>query len=176
LNLLEKNRNIFATNMTAINPFKKTTPDTLAYSRLFLRDEELQIGLAALFEVTSALKLAGEQTRAKFGLTWAETKTLLSIAAKADSVMNLGIRLAVTKQALTKTLRNLENLGLVSRIDDKVDKRRKIMSLTTKGQKVERDVTEKMRIALARAYKQAGAESVIGFDQVLWSILGYNKK
>ena len=158
--------------MAAIHPFKQTSPDPLAYSRLFLRDEVLQLALAALFEAVAAIKLAGEKTRANSKLSWAETKTLLSLGAKPDSVMNLGIRLAVTKQALTKTLRKLENDGLLQRIEDKVDKRRKIMSLTPKGREIEHDVTAQMRRLLTRAYKQAGAEAVIGFDQVLWSILG----
>ena len=160
--------------MTAIHPFNQTSPDTEAYSRLFLREEELQFGLASLFEAMGVLKGACDEARLNNNLSWAEVKTLLSVSAKADSVLNLGIRLAVTKQALTKTLRELEKKQLLQRIEDRRDKRRKIISITKNGRELLQTVITPMRKLLARSYKNAGADKVLGFDQVLWAIIGAN--
>lgn len=158
--------------MAAIHPFNKTSPDTSTYSRLFLRDEELQFGLASLFEAIGVLKSLCDEQREENNLSWAEVKTLISINAKPDSVLNLGQRLSVTKQALTKTLRKLENENLISRSDDRRDKRRKIIIITQLGQNILQKTIAPMRNNLAMSYKNAGADSVYGFDQVLWAIIG----
>jgi DNA-binding MarR family transcriptional regulator len=157
--------------MAVIHPFNASTPNTETYSRLFLREEELQFGLAAMFEVVARLKELSALEREKFGLTWADAKTLIAIGAKSDTVLNLAMRLSVTKQAFTKTLRELEKSGLITRVDDKRDRRRKTISLTKKGQETEKQVSAAMREALAQAYRNAGAEAVYGSDQVLWAIL-----
>lgn len=158
--------------MAAIHPFNQTSPDNSAYSRLFLRDEELQFGLASLFEAIGVLKSNCDIERNAKNLSWAEVKTLISVNAKPDSVLNLGFRLGVTKQALTKTLKNLESRELISRIDDRRDKRRKKISITNSGREILQATIKPMRNALARSYKNAGADSVYGFDQVLWAIIG----
>jgi DNA-binding MarR family transcriptional regulator len=157
--------------MAVIHPFNATTPNNETYSRLFLREDELQFGLAAIFEVASALKNLCAQDQAKFDLNWAEAKAIITIGAKADTVLNLGHRLAVTKQAFTKTLRNLEKRKILARIDDPRDKRRKIVSLTELGREIERDFGANMRTALAHAYRNVGADAVYGSDQVLWSLI-----
>lgn len=161
--------------MAVIHPFNASTPNTETYSRLFLREEELQFGLAAIFEVAATLKNLCANDCAKFDLNWAEAKAIITIGAKADTVLNLGHRLAVTKQAFTKTLRSLEKRKILARIDDPRDKRRKIISLTDLGREIERDFGVNMRAALAQAYRNVGADAVFGSDQVLWSIIALSQ-
>lgn len=157
--------------MAVNNPFTANSPDTEAYSSLFLREDELQIGLVTIFEAAARLKTIGENSRGETNLNWAEIKAIISVGAKPDSVMNLAQRLGVTKQALTKTLRALEANGFISRKNDKRDKRRQIICLTAKGSTIERRISDKMRSHLARAYRSAGKDAVFGADQVLWSLL-----
>lgn len=157
--------------MAVDNPFTAISPDSEIYSRLFLRDEELQIGLAAIFEAASKLKSQSQTMRDKLGLTWAEAKVLIALGAKADSILNLALRLDVTKQALTKTLRTLEQKGYLERKTDRRDKRRQLMSLTSHGEEIKSELGRDMRALLTRAYRLSGADAVYGCDQVLWAIL-----
>lgn len=157
--------------MAVNNPFTKNSPDSENYSRLFLRKEELQIGIVAIFEAAAKLKNQSANARAKYGISWAEAKVLVSLGAKEDSVLNLCLRLDVTKQAMTKTLRALEQRELIQRKADRRDRRKQILSLSAKGIVLNDDLGRDMRTLLTRAYRQSGADSVFGSDQVLWSIL-----
>ncbi len=157
--------------MAVNNPFTKNLPDSENYSRLFLRKEELQIGMVAILEAAAKLKSQSQNARNNFALTWAEAKVLLSLGAKEDSVLNLCLRLDVTKQALTKTLRTLEAKGLIERKSDRRDRRRQILSLSEAGFVLNNELGRDMRALLTRAYRQSGADAVYGSDQVLWSIL-----
>ena len=158
--------------MAVNNPFNATEPDTTKHSRLFLRDDELDFGLATIFEVAAKLKAICESDEKNAKYNWAEIKALIAINAKNDTVLNLASRLAITKQALTKILRKLEEENLIERSDDRRDKRRKLLKLSVSGQSELSDISSKMRATLARAYRNAGAEAVFGSDQVLWAILG----
>jgi hypothetical protein len=51
------------------------------------------------------------------------------------------------------------------------DRRRRHLELTPKGLDLERQLTEKQRARIARAYRQAGAEAVEGFRKVLLGII-----
>ncbi len=157
--------------MAVINPFNYTTPDTESYSRLFLRQEELQYGIAALFEAVAKLKSIAYDECIKLGYSWADVTLIIALGAKPDTVLNLATRLSVTKQALTKTIRNLEELQIIARKLDNRDKRRNHLSLTKKGIEANNSISKIMRSSLAKAYRMAGAEAVFGSDQVLWSII-----
>ena len=157
--------------MAVKNPFTAISPDSENYSRLFLRDEELQIGLAAIFEAAAKLKNQSQTNRERLGFNWSDAKVLVALGAKPDSVLNLALRLDVTKQALTKTLRTLEQNGLLARQTDRRDKRRQILNLTELGKEKNSELGQDMRALLTRAYRQSGAEAVYGSDQVLWALL-----
>jgi len=161
--------------MAVIHPFNATTPNNETYSRLFLREDELQFGLAAIFEVAAVLKNMCADDCNNAQINWAEAKAIIAIGAKADTVLNLAKRMAVTKQAFTKTLRNLEKRQILARIDDSRDRRRKVISLTELGREVERELGNAMRGVLAEAYRNVGADAVFGSDQVLWSIIATSK-
>lgn len=59
-----------------------------------------------------------------------------AIAAGADSAVDLGRRLSVTKQAAAKTIQALEERGYVTRVADDVDGRRKKIIITPLGREV----------------------------------------
>ena len=48
-----------------------------------------------------------------------------------------------------------------------VDKRQRLLSLTDKGEALERELTRVQMARFSRAYKQAGVDSVDGFLRVL---------
>ncbi len=148
-----------------------TIPHSENYSFLYLREEELHFGLCAMFEAIAALKAIGESQRQKANLSWADAQALIMISAKPDTVLSLASRLNVTKQAFTKTLRILESNQYVVRKQDRVDKRRNLIAISESGTNCLLKLTHDMKIAIARARRNAGAEAVYGSDQVLWSII-----
>lgn len=160
--------------MAVNNPFNTSRFGSNSFTRLFLKDEELQIGLATILEVAAKLKSVFDSNSELYNISWAEMKVLLAIGAKKDTVLNLASRLAITKQSLTKILNSLEYKNLIDKIDDSRDKRRKILTLTFNGKKTLEAASENMRAILAKSYRVAGHEAVFGADQVLWAILGEN--
>lgn len=143
---------------------------TVAVSRLYLRDEELLAGLAALMDATAALKAASEPRRREFDLSWADLRALLAAAQGDQTIMDLAARLSVTKQALTKTIDGLEARRLVVRERDRRDGRRRLVRPTGAGEALLRDATQAMRARLGEAYRAVGGEAVAGSDQVLAAI------
>ena len=158
--------------MAVINPFDLSIPDIETHSRLYLRDSELDFGIATIFEVSAKLKSVCEDNPQNSKYSWAEIRALIAIHAKSDTVLNLASRMAITKQALTKILRKLENMGLIVRTPDRRDKRRTLLTLSDTGQSEVLRISVPMRNIIARAYRNAGADAVYGSDQVLWSVLG----
>jgi hypothetical protein len=51
------------------------------------------------------------------------------------------------------------------------DRRQRLLELTDKGRELENKLTEQQRVRIARAYRQAGAEAVEGFRNVLTNII-----
>ena len=155
----------------ALNPIRTPSSAQPGLTRLYLRDEELVAGIAAFFDVEARLKAAGDAARAAENLTWAQVRALLALAQAPDTVMGLAFRLSVTKQALTRTLEELEARGLVARTADPRDRRRRQTSLTAAGSQLLMSLTAPMRQTLAAAYRAAGGEAVAGCDRVVAALV-----
>ena len=79
--------------------------------------------------------------------------------------------LKVTKQSISRVLKDLLEQGYVEQKSGSRDRRERLLWLTDKGQKLERDLTERQSQRFARAYRETGAEAVEGFRQVLLGLL-----
>lgn len=139
--------------------------------RLYLREEELDAGLAMVFDAAAALKAASEPARIRHGLSWADARAL-SAARTPDTVLSMAARLAVAKQTLTKTLDGLEARGFLTRTPDPRDGRRRVIRQTDAGARVDLAVGDAMRARLANAYRAAGGDAVAGCDLVLQALGG----
>lgn len=87
------------------------------------------------------------------------------------SVSELLAILRITKQSLARVLNDLVQQGFITQTAGMSDRRRRHLELTPKGLDLERQLTEKQRARIARAYRQAGAEAVEGFRKVLLGII-----
>jgi DNA-binding MarR family transcriptional regulator len=144
--------------------------------RLYLREEELDAGVAALLEVSHALKASTQAVRQAHGLNWTQARALAALLRASQGVQDLSVRLDITKQASIKTTEELEARGLVTRGPDDKDGRRRSISLTADGDLIARDIAAAMRGLLAKAYRHAGGEAVAGCDAVLGAIKGTKAK
>src|SRR3546814_1770926 len=79
---------------------------------------------------------------------------------------DLGI-LRITKQSLSRVLGQLVREGFIEQRQGKRDRRQRLLTLTTKGRELERNLTETQRARIARAYREAGAEAVEGCRKVM---------
>ena len=79
--------------------------------------------------------------------------------------------LGITKQSLSRVLRDLTDRALVAVRPGPSDRRQRLLTLTATGADLEARLTEGQSRRLARAYRQAGAEAVEGFRKVLLGLI-----
>ena len=82
----------------------------------------------------------------------------------------LGI-LRITKQSLSRVLRQLVSDGFVAQDAGLNDRRQRLLRLTDKGRALEIQVSEDQRQRIQRAFTAAGPAGVDGFRQVLNSMM-----
>lgn len=82
----------------------------------------------------------------------------------------LGI-LRITKQSLSRVLRQLVSDGFVAQDAGATDRRQRLLRLTDKGRALEIQVSEDQRRRIQRAFAAAGPAGVDGFRQVLNSMM-----
>jgi DNA-binding MarR family transcriptional regulator len=74
--------------------------------------------------------------------------------------------LRITKQSLARVLNMLVDEGYVSQAPGFEDRRMRLLTLTDKGQALERRLFECQRALLTDAYQQAGPQAIEGFRRV----------
>ena len=135
---------------------------------LFLMEEELRTGLELLYFAQRDLAAAADELLAGHGLGRAHQRAIYFIGRHPKiSVGELLALLKITKQSLSRVLAPLIREGYVAQRPGAVDRRQRLLSLTPKGEELDRQLWEIQRRRIAKAYRQAGAEAVEGFRTVL---------
>ncbi len=144
-----------------------------AINPLFLREEELRRGMEMLFLAWRNVAGSADGALAAHGLGRAHHRAIYFIGRTPGiTVGDLLDRLGITKQSLSRVVRQLTDDGFITVDAGRQDRRQRRLSLTPRGETVERDTTEAQRELFASAYRQAGAEAVEGFRQVLGRLAG----
>lgn len=137
-------------------------------SPLFLRDEDLRQGLDLLFVAGRDLAAAADAGLEKEGLGRAHHRALYFVGRNPGlPVGGLMAILGITKQSLSRVLKDLSARGLIAQAVGTDDRRERRLTLTEKGQALEQALTAPQRALMAGAYRAAGAEAVAGFRTVL---------
>lgn len=137
-------------------------------SPLYLRDEELKQGAELLCSAHSQLFAGEEPTLAVAGLGRAHRRALLVIVRNPGiTITGLLRHLGVTKQSANRVLNDLLAAELVERRRANEDGRMRQLRATAKGCALEAALWEIQRPRLARAFREAGADAVRGFQRVL---------
>jgi len=79
--------------------------------------------------------------------------------------------LRITKQSLARVLNALVDQGYVSQAPGFEDRRMRLLTLTEKGQALERKLFDCQRDKLGQAYRQAGPQAVNGFRAVMRALM-----
>jgi DNA-binding MarR family transcriptional regulator len=148
-----------------------------APSLLYLREEELTDGVELFFFAGRDFAKTLDQRLNELGLGRAHYRALHFVARHPGIPVSdlLGI-LGITKQSLSRVVKNLTDGGFLTQAQGSRDRRQRLLRLTAKGVAVEAELTALQRSRLARAYREAGPEAVAGFRQVLSGLLAEQER
>ncbi|QPM91384.1 MarR family winged helix-turn-helix transcriptional regulator [Pseudooceanicola algae] len=139
---------------------------------LFLTDEQLRQGIEAMFFAYRGFTGAPDQILEGMAYGRAHHRALHFIArVPGMKVSRLLAILGVTKQSLNRVLRSLIADELVESRVGRADKRERHLYLTERGAALETELSEAQRKWVRNAYRKAGPDAVVGFRQVLESMM-----
>jgi DNA-binding MarR family transcriptional regulator len=155
-----------------LRPVKRETqpgaPHAPGAGLLFLREEELRVAQDLIFFAMRDLNAAPDDILAELGYGRAHHRTLHWVGRRPGlKVGELLAILGITKQSLTRVLGPLIRQGFIAQVAGQSDRRQRLLSLTEKGEALERKLFEAQRERLLAAYREAGGPSVEGFRRVL---------
>lgn len=139
---------------------------------LFLREEELRQGIELLFYAYRDFTEVADQMLAQYNFGRAHHRVIYFVSRNPGiTVSDLLAILKITKQSLSRVLGQLVREGFIEQKTGLQDRRQRLLTLTEKGEALERELTEKQRALIATAYREAGAESVEGFRKVMLGMM-----
>ena len=139
---------------------------------LFLREQELNRGIEMLYFAYRDFVAEPDRILEPLGFGRAHHRAIYFIGRAPDMpVASLLETLQITKQSLSRVLGQLVRGGYVAQRKGSRDRRQRLLSLTEKGRELERRLSAVQRVRVARAYREAGAEAVEGFQTVLLGLM-----
>ena len=140
---------------------------------LFLREEELRLAQDLLFFGYRDFTAGPDQILAELGMGRAHHRVLHFVGRRPGITVGelLGI-LGITKQSLGRVLTPLVEEAYVLQSAGRNDRRQRLLSLTPKGEALERRLFERQREWVMRAYREAGPVAVDGFRRVMRGLMG----
>lgn len=139
---------------------------------LFLREEELRQGIELLFYAYRDFTEVADQMLAQYNFGRAHHRVIYFVSRNPGiTVSDLLSILKITKQSLSRVLGQLVREGFIEQKTGLQDRRQRLLTLTEKGEALERELTEQQRALIAAAYREAGAESVEGFRKVMLGMM-----
>lgn len=138
------------------------------FNQLFLREEELRQAIELMFYAYRDFTAEPDAMLAKWNFGRAHHRVIYFVGRYPDITVSdlLGI-LKITKQSLSRVLGQLIDQGYVAQRPGLRDRRQRLLTLTDKGQELERLLSENQRQLIAKAYRAAGAAAVEGFRKVM---------
>jgi len=139
---------------------------------LDLREESLRAAIELLFYAYRDFTGEADLMLEKFGLGRAHHRAIYFIGRYPGQTVGhlLGI-LRITKQSLSRVLKDLITQQYIEQRSGLRDRRERLLHLTDKGVALERELTSRQRARIERAYRDCGTENVEGFRKVLLGIL-----
>jgi DNA-binding MarR family transcriptional regulator len=143
-----------------------------ARNPLFLRNQELDRSIERLYAAVRALNAATRPLLAERGLGRVHHAVLHFVGARPGlSVAELQALLGVSKQTVSRVAQQLVAAGLLDQATGERDRRQRLLTATEAGRALAERLDEAQRRSVARAFREAGAEAVAGFEQVLARLL-----
>jgi DNA-binding MarR family transcriptional regulator len=143
------------------------------HTHLFLREEELRQGIELLFYAYRDFTAEPDAMLARYGFGRAHHRVIYFVGRYPQlTVTELLSILRITKQSLSRVLGQLVRQGFIVQKPGPRDRRQRLLELTPAGIELERQLSENQRRRVAKAYREAGAQAVEGFRNVMLGIMG----
>jgi DNA-binding MarR family transcriptional regulator len=140
---------------------------------LFLREEELRLAQDLLFFGYRDFTAGADAILVELGMGRAHHRVLHFVGRRPGiTVGDLLQILGITKQSLGRVLTPLVEQGYVLQAPGRNDRRQRLLSLTAKGEALERRLFERQREWVMHAYREAGPVAVEGFRRVMRGLMG----
>ncbi|MEL7113710.1 MAG: MarR family winged helix-turn-helix transcriptional regulator [Pseudomonadota bacterium] len=141
--------------------------------RLFLKDEELDYGIALLLAGERALMKASGEIARTHAMPLLAARTLVTIRFQPGQTVNhLREQLDSTTPTFARIIGDLNKQGLIERRkSESGDRRTRQLYLSLEGKRVTDPAAIAMRDRLRRAYRAAGSGAVGGVRSVLEALL-----
>ncbi|MEL6664899.1 MAG: MarR family transcriptional regulator [Pseudomonadota bacterium] len=141
--------------------------------RLFLRDEELDYGIALLLAGERALMKASSEIARDFSLPNLAARVLITVRFQPGQTVNtLRDQLDATTPTFARIIADLEKRGFLERRQSaQGDRRTRKLYLSHEGKRVTDPATIAMRDRLRQAYRAAGSGAVGGARSVLEALI-----
>ena len=137
-----------------------------------LDEEELRQGIELLFYAYRDFTSEPDKILAKWGFGRAHHRVIYFVGRNPNiTVTELLLILQITKQSLARVLTILVKENFINQRADPSDRRRKLMTLTEKGQQLEKGLTSTQMARFNRAYNETDTEAIEGFRRVLRGII-----
>jgi DNA-binding MarR family transcriptional regulator len=139
---------------------------------LFLREEDLRQGIELLYFAYRDFTAEPDAILAEYGFGRAHHRVIYFVGRHPKiTVSELLAILKITKQSLSRVLGHLVREGFIVQHEGVRDRRQRLLELTEKGVALERRLSESQRKRIAAAYREAGAEAVQGYREVLLGMI-----
>lgn len=136
--------------------------------RLFLREEELDNGIALLLASERIISAALRRNQERIGLNMPALRLLVTIRFQPGlTVSELRDATGATTPTLARLLGELDKRQLIHKKTGGRDARRRRLSLSEEGQTLIGPLILDLRSAMREAYREAGASAVAGTRSVL---------
>ncbi len=140
-------------------------------SLLYLREDELRKGIEMLFFGYRDFVGEVDEVLREIGFGRAHHRVLHFVARHPGmTVGELLAILKITKQSLSRVLRELVETGHIAQRKGTYDRRQRLLELTDKGRALEGRLFALQRARIAKAFREAGPEAVAGFRKVLMGL------
>jgi len=146
--------------------------DLKSTSPLFLREEELRQAMEILFFAYRNFIEDPDRILERYNYGRAHHRVIHFVGRNPGiPVFRLLAILKITKQSLSRVLGQLIDDGFIEQRRGREDARQRLLYLTEDGRTLEQQLSAPQLNRLAHAFREAGADAVAGFREVLMGML-----
>lgn len=149
--------------------FRDTKPGP---NPLYLRESELIAGIELLFFAYRDFTSDPDEILKNYGCGRAHHRVIHFVGRNSGmSVAELLAILRITKQSLSRVLKQLVAQGFIEQRQGTRDRRQRLLYLTDKGYQLQNELSAPQKARMVRAYRDAGPEAVAGYRKVLTGLI-----
>ena len=143
---------------------------------LYLKDDQIKDFIQLLLYAYRETFSDPNEILKKNSLGAAHHRTLHLIERNEGiSVNELLVKLKITKQSLSRVLRDLKKIKVIKQIKDRNDSRKKLLYLDEAGKEFFNEIFKTQKQRIFNALKNSDSKSVLNFKDVLKKIIDGKK-